>query len=210
VKILRRLAGRQPRVQDEEEYFVSAVLVPLVETAGKLHLLFEVRSNHLQRQPGEICFPGGRVEQGELASPQDTAIREAVEELGISREQVVLLGPLDYLVTPPGTLIYPYVGLIEEYKGVNPNPEEVEKIFLAPLEHFFRNPPFTSKVEVATRYARDFPYHRVPSLYYKEGWQARWTFTVYFYEYGDYFIWGVTARILHNFISLCLSDHAAG
>lgn len=204
---LKRLIRRQPRIQNEDEYFVSAVLLPIIKREGKLHVLFEVRSNHLLRQPGEICFPGGRVEVGEKSRPQDAAIREAVEELGISREQIVLIGPLDYLVTPPGTLIYPYLGMIEDCEQLAPNPEEVQEVFLVPLDHFLTNPPSMSNVEVATRYAEDFPFHRVaPS--YKEGWCKRWSFSVYFYEYDQRFIWGMTARILHNFISLCWPEHA--
>jgi 8-oxo-dGTP pyrophosphatase MutT (NUDIX family) len=206
VENFKRLSRRQPRIQNEDEYFVSAVLLPIVRRGGQPNVLFEVRANHLHRQPGEICFPGGKVEEDEKNRPQDAAIREAVEELGISREQVVLIGPLDYLVTPPGTLIYPYLGMLEDYDNIAPNPDEVDEIFLVPVDHFLMNPPSRSRVEVATRYDRDFPFHRVPPSY-KEGWQRRWTFSVYFYEYGDHFIWGMTARILYNFISLCWPEH---
>lgn len=198
---LKYLSRRQPRIQNEDEYFVSAVLLPLLNIDGKPHVLFEVRANHLERQPGEICFPGGKVEQNEIQRPQDTAVREAVEELGIKKDQIVLLGPLDYLVTPPGMLIYPYVGMIEDHQNIAPNPGEVEEVFTVPVEHFLKNHPAQSRVEVATRYSRDFPFHRVPSTY-KEGWCKRWSFSVYFYEYGEYFIWGMTARILYNFITL--------
>lgn len=200
------LSRRQPRIQNEGEYFVSSVLLPIVKSGGVPHVLFEVRANNLQRQPGEICFPGGRVEKSEIARPQETAVREAVEELGIGEDQVVLLGPLDYLVTPPGMLIYPYAGIIEDHENIVPNPDEVEEIFLVPVEHFLLNPPLKSNVEVATRYAGDFPFHRVPPTY-KEGWCKRWSFSVYFYEYGERFIWGMTARILYNFITLCWPEH---
>jgi hypothetical protein len=118
---------------------------------------------------------------------------------------VVLLGPLDYQITPPGTIIYPYLGSIEDLEIINPNHDEVETTFLAPIEHF-TSPPVASTVEVATRYAADFPYHRVPPSYKeRENWLKQWSFPVYFYEYGEYFIWGVTARILNNFITLCQS-----
>lgn len=198
----RRLSRRQPRIQNEDEYFVSSVLLPLIEKNGELHVLFEVRANNLHRQPGEICFPGGKVEKNEIERPQDTAIREAVEELGINREQVVLLGSLDYLVTPPGTLIYPFAGIIEEPGNIDPSPAEVKEVFLVPLKHFLEYPPARSDVDVATRYASDFPFNKVPPIY-KEGWCKRWTFSVFFYEYGERFIWGMTARILYNFIKLC-------
>jgi len=196
----RFLKKRQSKILNEGDYFVSAVLLPLIKSNEKVHVLFEVRSSHLRRQPGEICFPGGGVEESEL-SPQETAVREAVEELGIDKSQIELLGPLDYLVAPHGTLVYPFVGLINNKDKLAPNPAEVAEIFLAPVEYFFNNPPAQSSVEVATRYAGDFPYDRVPAIYRKE-WTQRWSMPVYYYEYEGRFIWGATARILYNFINL--------
>lgn len=201
---IKRIAGRQPRIQDESDYLVSAVLVPIVKKEGIPHVLFEVRSESLNKQPGEICFPGGKVEPGELARPQETAIREAVEELGIRREQVVLVGPLDYHIAQPGTIIYPYLGMIEDLELINPNPFEVAATFMVPVKHFFASSPRESTLEVATRYPADFPFHRVPETYKeRRNWSKQWSFPVYFYEYGEHFIWGVTARILHNFITIC-------
>jgi coenzyme A diphosphatase NUDT7 len=206
LNFMRRLAGRQPRIQNESEYLVSAVLVPLVIKEGIPHLLFEVRSENLVRQPGEICFPGGKVEPGEMASPQETAVREAVEELGIYHDQVVLIGPLDYQVTPAGTLVYPYLGMIEDPDIINPNPNEVKGTFLAPVAHF-SSPPGVSTLEVATRYTTDFPFHKVPERYKnKTHWSKQWSIPVFYYEYGEYFIWGMTARILRNFINICYPE----
>ena len=194
------LKKMRPGIQNREEYFVSAVMLTLIETEGGLHILFEVRANHLRRQPGEICFPGGVVEKDELCNPQETVIRETVEELGINRNKIDLLGSLNYFFTPPGTIIYPYVGVIRDIESIKPNPDEVECVFLAPLEHFLKHPPAKSSVEVATRYSDDFPFNRVPPFYRKD-WNKRWSFPVYFYEYGEHFIWGITARILYNFVT---------
>ncbi|TEB10293.1 NUDIX hydrolase [Pelotomaculum propionicicum] len=197
----RFLTNRQPGIQNEGEYFVSAVLLPLINRNNKCHVLFEVRASHLRRQPGEICFPGGGVEGDELSRPQNTAVREAVEELGLDKTQIDLLGPLDYLVAPHGTLVYPFVGHINNGAIIAPNKAEVEEIFMAPVEYFFNNPPAQSSVEVATRYGRDFPYDRVPATY-KKGWGRKWSLPVYYYEYEGHFIWGITARILYNFIKV--------
>lgn len=194
------LKKKHQGMQNIEEYFVSAVLLPLIETEGGIHVLFEVRASHLRRQPGEICFPGGKVEKNELVNPQETAVRETAEELGIKKHQVELLGSLNYFFTPPATIIYPYVGLIKKKDSIRPNPSEVKEVFWAPLEHFLKNPPAESSVEVATRYARDFPFCQVPSSYRKD-WNKRWSFPVYFYEYGERFIWGITARILYYFVN---------
>ncbi len=200
-ELKRFLTNRQPGIQNEGEFFVSAVLLPLLISDNKCQVLFEVRACHLRRQPGEICFPGGGIEGDERLRPQDTAVREAVEELGLDKSQIELLGPLDYVIAPHGTLVYPFVGEIDSGAVIAPNKDEVEEIFLAPVEYFFNNPPAQSSVEVATRYGRDFPYDRVPATY-KKGWGRKWSMPVYFYEYEGRFIWGITARILHDFINV--------
>ncbi len=203
--IYSRLSGRRPTLLDQSARMVSAVLLPLVEKEGKCHILFEVRSKNLNRQPGEICFPGGRVESGDDPDPLVTALRETTEELGIGNEDVRLIGPLDILATPLGTLIYPYAGEIKTSR-IEPNPREVEEIFLVPVDFFLSEPPYVTHVEVATRYQPDFPLDKVPPVY-KEGWQVRACYPMYFYEYDQYFIWGLTGQILYNFLSICWPDH---
>lgn len=195
-------SNRLPKFLNTLDHLVSAVLLPIVNVHGEPHMLFEVRSEHLNRQPGEICFPGGMVEQSELDNPKEAAIREAIEELGIAREQIELIGSLDYCISASGILIYPYVGLIARPEQIAPNPSEVREVFLVPVKHFLTNPPYQSSVEVATRFAKDFPFHWIPSSY-KKGWRSLGSSPVYFYRYEDRIIWGATAVILHNFINIC-------
>jgi len=198
----RLLNNRQPKLHNLKGYFVSAVLLPIIETDGEMQVLFEVRSSNLKRQPGEICFPGGMVESGELSRPQDTAVREAMEELGVLREQIELIGPLDHFISPVGALIYPYVGRIAVNAKITPSPDEVQEVFLAPVKYFLSAQPAQSSIDVGTRYAVDFPFARIPA-YYKEGWHVLGSLPVYFYEYGKRLIWGATAGILHSFIDIC-------
>ena len=73
-----KLRGREPGLMDASGQY--AVLVPLVEREGKLHILYEVRSQDMRRQPGEVCFPGGRIEGDE--TPEACAIRETEEAPG--------------------------------------------------------------------------------------------------------------------------------
>lgn len=203
--IIKRLADREAQILDQSDYFVSAVLLPIVSTNKEPHLLFEVRSPHLKRQPGEICFPGGKVEKNEFPAPQKTAVRETCEELGVSPGQIKLLGPLDVLVTPHGAVIYPFVCELKATE-IKPSQAEVEHVFTVPLEFFLNNPPRLYSVDVAIKYGPEFPYEKVPSTY-KEGWQKRWSIPMYSYQYGNYFIWGFTARIIYNFIKLCWPDN---
>ncbi|MFZ5652302.1 MAG: NUDIX hydrolase [Bacillota bacterium] len=203
--IYDRLAGRRPAIVDISASLVSAVLLPLVEKEGKCHILFEVRSKQLKRQPGEICFPGGKIEKTEQPDPLAAAMRETTEELGISESDIEIIGPLDILVTPLSALIYPFAGRIKSC-NIKPNPREVDEVFLAPVDFFLAEPPYVTCIDVATRYNTDFPLEKVPPIY-KEGWQVRTSYPMYYYEYDKYFIWGLTGKILYNFLSICWPDH---
>ena len=87
-KLKRSLLGRTPGLMDATGQY--SVLVPLVEREGGLSLLYEVRAGSLRRQPGEVCFPGGRLEVAE--SPEECALRETWEELGIPVQESVRTG----------------------------------------------------------------------------------------------------------------------
>ncbi len=204
-QISKKLKSSKSDLMIKEHYLVSEVLLPLVQGASGLDLLFEVRSLNLYRQPGEICFPGGHVEETEFSRPGSAALREASEELGLSIEDIVPIGALDTLITPFGVLVHPFVGRILSPESIEPNRAEVEKIFTVPLSFLWANPPQVSSLEVATRYSPDFPIDRVPEKY-RGGWIKRWSLPAYIYEYQNYFIWGMTALILHHFINIITKD----
>ncbi|MCL2336028.1 MAG: CoA pyrophosphatase [Firmicutes bacterium] len=183
-----------------ENLRINAVLLPLVEINGVTEVLFEVRSKQLKWQPGEICFPGGQVEgPDEMANPVNTAIRETTEELGLQRGDIEILTPMGFMFAPMGTVNYAYVGRLIAPERIKPNREEVESVFTVPLSFLTANRPQASKMDVATRLNEDFPLHRVPEVY-RSGWYKRWSYLTYFYEYGEHFIWGMTAILLHHFL----------
>ena len=105
-EISNAFSGRTPSILGHEEFLKFSVLLPLVEVEDEVHVLFEVRSLTLRRQPGEVCFPGGRIETGE--DPQRAAIRETSEELGIQESDIINVFPLDFMVSAFGTIIYPF------------------------------------------------------------------------------------------------------
>ncbi|HMM21957.1 MAG TPA: CoA pyrophosphatase [Selenomonadales bacterium] len=195
-----RLAGRCRKIQNETDYFSAAVVLPLVPQGEELGILFEVRSPKLTWQPGEICFPGGRIEAAE--SPGQAALRETCEELRIMPQGLAFLGPLDYLVSPIGVILYPYVGYIAEPQKIRPNNGEVAEIFTVPLRFLLENDPFVAEMEVATRPLPGFPLEHMPPGY-PSGWRSRASYPVYFYRYQGRVIWGITARVLNDFILLC-------
>ena len=113
----------------------AAVLVPLVNRAGRVQVLFTQRTPHLEDHASQISFPGGRVEAAD-ASREETALRETEEEIGLARATVALLGRLPDYEIPSGFRITPVVGWIEPPLTLKPDPFEVAEVFEAPLEHF--------------------------------------------------------------------------
>jgi 8-oxo-dGTP pyrophosphatase MutT (NUDIX family) len=180
-----------------------AVLVPLLCINDEVRVLFQVRSYNLDVQPGEVCFPGGKVEQGE--SFQEAAVRETHEELGINRDNIEVIGKLDYVVTPYNFNIYPFVGILQDVdiNKININKDEVEEIFTVPINFFKNTTPLNYFIKLKTEPQEDFPFNMI-----ENGRDYKWrtgTYPVYFYQYKDYTIWGMTARITKNFIDI-ISD----
>lgn len=191
--VIRQLKEHKPTLLGMDAARRSAVCIPLIETEKGYEVLFEVRSEKIDRQPGDICFPGGMAEQNE--APLETAMRETAEELLIRKEQIRLLGLMDVLYTG-NLLIFPYTVILQNYHGTY-STDEVAEVFTVPLEHFLQNEPecYTSTVRVIP--ADDFPYDRIyGGKQYK--WRKR-TEDVFFYRYGKYDIWGLTAKIVKSF-----------
>ena len=111
---------------------VAAVLVPIVAHASGLTVLFTQRTVHLKAHSGQVSFPGGRAEPGD-ASPEETALRESEEEIGIARGRVEVLARLPEYFTRTGFRVTPVVGLIEPPLVLAPDPGEVEAVFEVPL-----------------------------------------------------------------------------
>jgi 8-oxo-dGTP pyrophosphatase MutT (NUDIX family) len=153
----------------------AAVLVPMHGWPEHPGLVFTERRSDLRRHAGEISFPGGRRDEGEEL--HDTALREAEEEIGLSRDNVEIAGALP----PIGTFatnykIHPFVGLIQEGLRFEPNPAEVESVLVASLD------------DLVDGYARRRLVRRGVPI-------KTDTFLV-----ADKLIWGATARILGDLL----------
>ncbi|MBE3595735.1 MAG: CoA pyrophosphatase [Hydrogenibacillus sp.] len=179
---------------DLEEY---AVLIPLVEHDGEPHLLFEVRAHTLRRQPGEVSFPGGKVDPAD-PSPAEAAVRETHEELGIPPQSIDLWSKLGLLVPPYQIAVHVYVGKIADLRPLRPNPAEVAEVFCVPLVWLLHHRPQVYDVAVGVHPGEDFPYERIPG---GRGYPfRRRTVPELFYLYEGHVIWGMTARILQQFL----------
>lgn len=174
-----------------------AVLIPLIENRDGLSIIFERRAHTLRRQPGEICFPGGKLEPDE--TPLSCALRETAEELCIEQRQIAVLGPGDIFVSPFNFVIYPFIGRIKEYNRTF-NADEVSEIIAVPLDFFLTSSPEQYKSTLVSQLPQDFPYGRIPG-----GENYKWatgTHDVLFYQYEQYLIWGITAHIVQSAAAL--------
>lgn len=198
-EITKKLTSHTPVILGSGSFSKYAVLLPLIEKEDGIHVLFEERSHQLRRQPGDICFPGGRIDHIDV-DEKTAALRETYEELGVEKENIYNVSPIDYLVSPFGMIVYPYVGFIRSDQPLTPNPSEVETVFSVPLSFFMEKPPEIYNVSFKVEPHENFPHDLIMGgENYK--WQPRQT-KEYFYQYENRVIWGMTATILTHFIEI--------
>mgnify|MGYP000954772518 CR=1 FL=1 len=191
------------KIVDEDLFAQSAVLVPLIKKDNdRWNVLFQVRASHLKRQPGEICFPGGTLD-GPDEHPRQAAQRETAEELGISPENISIWGQLGLIISPFNLLLFSFVGEIPPLDKLAPSADEVDSVFTVPLTRLLTLEPKTHYIKVQAQPSADFPFDKIPG-----GRAYPWRTGVLpevFYEIGDHTIWGLTARILQQFLTLVRS-----
>lgn len=196
VRLERLLKGRTPGLMDATGRY--AVLVPLVRGEDGLSLLYEVRARSLRRQPGEVCFPGGRIEGEE--TPEACALRETWEELAIPPQAIQILGRLDFIAHRAGFLMHAVAAKIdrEAVEHMRPSPAEVAETFFVPLDFFLKNPPLDLSYDLVPNPGTDFPYEQagIPRDY---AWRLGRE-TVPVYRWRDRVIWGLTGRITRNLV----------
>ncbi len=180
-QIKKMLDDKEPRaLQDSKtNYIHAAVLVPLFKNDHGYHILFTERTHKVEHHKGQISFPGGAVESQDK-SYEETALREACEEIGLLPQDVEVLGQLDDETTVASQfIVHPFVGLIPHPYEFKINRAEVEKIISVPFKHFLS----------------DDTAHKCPSIDFDD---FTYHGTVYLHQ-GDV-IWGATARIMDHFI----------
>lgn len=154
----------------------AAVLVPLIEGPNGVEVILTKRSSRLKHHPGQIAFPGGKVDAGD-PSPASAALREAWEEIGLPADAVRLVGELPPHETVTGYQMQPFVGIVKDPFETVPELGEVAEVFRVPYTH-------------VTDPARFSVQDRI--------WQGK-SRRFYTVPYGPYYIWGATARILRGF-----------
>ena len=174
----------------------SAVIVPLIQRDDSAEIVLELRSRHLRRSPGEVGFPGGRVEAGE--SPWQTALRELEEELGVDSDRVECLGQLPEHQRLRNELIVPFVGRLDEGVELKPDGVEVEEVFTLNLDHLLQNDFREAGITEEYTLSADFPLDYLPG----GKWNRTITRPVRYLVYGKYLIWGLSANILLQLLEL--------
>ena len=177
IDLLRKLFPAEPAR--------AAVLVPLVERPAGLHVLLTQRAPHLKNHPGQISFPGGRIEPVD-AGPWEAALRETQEEIGLEPRFVTRAGYLQDHLVISGFRVTPAVGFVQPGFNLQLDETEVEDVFEVPLEFVFdvRNHlPRDRSIAGHTVITHEIPY---------EGRQ----------------IWGATASMLITFARLLRETQA--
>ena len=158
----------------------AAVLVPIFLKDESYHILFTKRTQTVQKHRGEVSFPGGAFETKD-GSLLNTALRESNEEIGLNISDVEVLGPLgDTPTMVSGYVISPYLGVIPYPHEFHLDPYETQEVFEAPVIDLMDKTCFREEIRV--RDGKPSP--------------------VYYYSYGDRVIWGATAKILKQFLSV--------
>ncbi|AGG34022.1 NUDIX hydrolase [beta proteobacterium CB] len=157
----------------------AAVLIPLLLKNDGLSVLLTQRTDHLHDHAGQISFPGGRMDPGD-SSPNDTALRESEEEIGLDRQGVEIIGHLPQYLTVSGYSVTPVVGLVKPQAEYALDAFEVADVFEVPL-HFLMDP--------ANHQVRVWESDQGSRRFYSMPYENR-------------FIWGATAGMLRNLYHL--------
>ncbi len=190
-----KLKNKKANISNKNNYTTFSILIPIIIESDILKILFEIRSESLRNQPNEICLPGGKIEKDE--DELTAAIREASEELRLDPHHINVIGPSDTLITPFNYIIYTHVGVLNNYKYTFNG--EVNEVFTVPLSYFISQKPKCYYINVDLEPDTNFPYHLI-----QNGKSYKWgkgKYPVYFYKYKDKIIWGITARIIYDFIT---------
>jgi 8-oxo-dGTP pyrophosphatase MutT (NUDIX family) len=185
----------QPEITDESRHVVAAdiiskrqaagkvtraaVLIPLLLNSDGLSVLLTQRTDHLHDHAGQISFPGGRMDPGD-SDPNETALRESEEEIGLNRQSVEIIGHLPQYLTVSGYSVTPVVGLVKPQAEYVLDAFEVADVFEVPL-HFLMDPEN----------------HQVRAWESDQGSRR-----FYSMPYENRFIWGATAGMLRNLYHL--------
>lgn len=185
----------------------SAVLVPLIDEGEQWSILLTARSRRLSEHPGELSFPGGRIERGD-ATAQAAALRETLEETGVAPKDVRLVGQMPVYTTFRGALVDPIVGEIplRRLPVGPPRSPEVDEILLVPITGLLEAPGRAWSDPGRRSYAPQAAYTRAPVEHYsgrlmEEPLGPR---LIHYWRLANgHTLWGITGDLVALFLSQC-------
>lgn len=163
-------------------FVCAAVLIPLIVVKEEWHVVYTRRTEAVEHHKGQVSFPGGGCEVGE-STPEQTALREAEEEIGLKPGDVHLLGKLNEVLTITRYRVTPVVGVIPWPFEIRTEPAEVERVFTLPLAWLADTVNWEERSITPAGSERSFP-------------------VIYYHQYDGENLWGATARMTHNFLSV--------
>lgn len=190
------------RAAGEHGFKHFAVLLPICERQGKPELLYEVRAAKLDRQPGEICFPGGLIEEGE--TPLECALRETREEIGAGEESIRIITPIDSVFSAGGSQIHCFLGVLNA-EAVRISKDEVEEVFTVSVDELLEAEPEIYQSIMRQEPDPSFPYDRVTGgreYPWRSGRALVPVYTVKDSNGNRRIIWGLTGRMTKQFLEV--------
>lgn len=179
--LINRFNKHNPIIINNSNLINSAIIIPLIFVKNKLEIIFIKRSDKVKHHKNQIAFPGGKFDKDDK-NLLKTALREIEEEIGITENNIKILGRLDDTTTfVTNYIISPFIGLILN-SGIQlkPNIDEISEIIKIPIDELLKKENFlTEEIEHNCR-----------------------KYIIYKYIYKDHIIWGATSRILKQFLEL--------
>ncbi len=178
-EIARILSQRQRNVINDPRFYPAGVLVLLYEKEGEYYVVFTKRTSNVEHHKGEISFPGGAFDQGD-ETVEYTALRETYEEVGVTAQDVEILGRLDDMVTRSNFAVTPIVGTMPYPYSFKINEIEVAELLEVPISHLLDRRNLIQET-------REF---------------NGVTHVMQSYQYREHVIFGATAMMLRQFLDL--------
>ncbi len=178
-KMRMRVQEHTPRLVEAAGLPEAGVLIPVTCVNDQPEIILTLRSKRLSTHSGEVAFPGGRRDPGDVDLSY-TALRETHEEIGLPPDLVEMIGPMNSLVSRFGIKVTPYVGIVPDVFDLKPNESEIEEVFRVPVSFFMED-----RREMTHRIDYEGRSWYVPS-----------------YRYEGFKIWGLTALMLAEFINV--------
>jgi 8-oxo-dGTP pyrophosphatase MutT (NUDIX family) len=218
LELLRNRLPKHPNIMGKNRYLNAAVLIPLIEHENEFYFLFQKRAAHI-RQGGEVSFPGGEFEPGNDESCREAALRETVEEIGISRDKIHIQGRLDTLVSARGVTVDSFVATLDvtSLDELDPDQNEVERLFMLPVSFFEQNPAreYELELEIKPWQITSKDEMRIEHLpvddlglpaRYKKPWPGL-AHRVLVYQNPEETVWGLTAELVNAVVMLLQKEH---